>query len=320
MKKLVLLLVFVFAPVAFGQAPPTPPDTDAAIAATVNFTGKISLGVTDLITSVAPSMMPVGWWLLGFFGAYALLQTLLQSTLRSMAMHHYVPLSMVVAYVAILFRIIIASLMLAFYMNAIPGIGLNFHQIFPFVSNALSKAVTADLLKAVITAANDAMHKTPTPGFLDVFPALVALSVLMNIALLEVGVTIITAGSYAIVGLLTLCGPLMIPFYVLPGYDKRFWSWFDNMLVYSMYTFIGSGFVFIFMHAYIDFFTNLHGWSAGQWFVSLPYLILITVSFLWAMFKVPEITHIVFGGIGGVAQGFVGALQTLAVRAITALL
>ena len=320
MKKLVFLLLLACAPAVFGQAAPTPPDTDAAIAATVNFTGKITTGVTDLVTSVAPLMMPIGWWLLGFFGTYALLQTLLQTTLRSMAMHHFVPLAMVVAYVSILFRIVIAALMLAFYMNVIPGLGLNFHQIFPALGNGLSRAVTADLLRDVIVAANDAMHKMPTPGMFDIFPAMVALSVLLNIALLEVGTTVITAGSYAIIGLLTLCGPLMIPFYVLPGYDKRFWSWLDNMLVYSMYTFIGSGFVFIFMHVYIDFFTNLHGWSAAQWFVSLPYLILITVSFLWSMFKVPEIAHIVFGGVGGVAQGFAGALQGVAVRTIMAFL
>ena len=86
MKKLVFLLVLACAPAVFGQVAPTPPDADAAIAATVNFPGKITTGVTDLITSVAPSMMPIGWWLLGFFGAYALLQTLLQTTLRSMAM------------------------------------------------------------------------------------------------------------------------------------------------------------------------------------------------------------------------------------------
>jgi hypothetical protein len=39
------------------------------------------------------------------------------------------------------------------------------------------------------------------------------------------------------------------------------------------------------------------------------------------MFKVPEITHVVFGGVGGVASGFANALQSLAVRGIaTALL
>ena len=50
--------------------------------------------------------------------------------------------------------------------------------------------------------------------------------------------------------------------------------------------------------------------------VSVPYLMLITIVFLWTMFKVPEITHILFGGVGGVASGFANTLQSLAVRGI----
>jgi hypothetical protein len=38
------------------------------------------------------------------------------------------------------------------------------------------------------------------------------------------------------------------------------------------------------------------------------------------MFKVPEITHIVFGGIGSVSQGFASALQSLAVSGMAKLL
>jgi hypothetical protein len=67
-------------------------------------------------------------------------------------------------------------------------------------------------------------------------------------------------------------------------------------------------------------FSNLHGYTVGQWLVSVPYLMLITVVFLWTMFKVPEITHIIFGGIGGVASGFANALQSLAVRGIASAL
>ncbi len=319
MKKLILLILF--ASVAFGQSVPLPPDVDNAIAGTVNFEGTVTLGVTDLVSNVAPSIMPFGWTMLAFFGVYALLQTLLQGTMRSMSSHHYNPLATTVAYVAVLFRISIATLMMTFYMVPLPGLPFNFHQMFPYLAQALANAVTTDLLKQVLTDFNNAIHYLPPVGMFQVLPALLTILVLGLIALGQVAMTIITAGSYAIVGMLTLCGPLMIPFYVLPGYDKKFWTWFDNMLAYSMYVFVGAGFIFIFCHSYLDFFSNLHGYTVGRWLVSVPYLILITVVFLWTMFKVPEITHIVFGGIGGVASGFANALQSLAVRGIaTALL
>lgn len=317
MKRLLLFLVLLSAPaVAFGQAIPLPPDVDTAIAGTVNFEGTVTQGVTDLVSSVAPSILPFGWTLLALFGVYALLQTLLQGTLRSMSMHHYNPLATTVAYVAVLFRIAIASLMLTFYMVPLPGLPFNFHQMFPYLAQALANSITTDLLKQVLGNFNDAIHFLPPVGVLQVLPALLTIVVLTLIALSQVAMTIITAGSYAIVGILTLCGPLMIPFYVLPGHDKKFWTWFDNMLAYSVYVFVGAAFIFIFCHSYVDFFYNLHGYTVGQWLVSLPYLVLITIVFLWTMFKVPEITHILFGGFGGVAAGFANSLQALAVRGI----
>jgi len=313
MKTLFLLLV-VFPSTVFSQVLPLPPDADKAIAGMVNFQGKVALGISDLIRSVAPSIMPFGWTLLALFGACALLQTLLHGTMRSFSAYHYHPLATVAAYVAILFRIAVAATMLSFYLEPIPGLSINFHQLFPALAQGLANSITTDLLKRVLGNFNDSLHFLPPVGMFQVLPALLTIVLLVVIAASQVALTIITAGSLAIVGMLTLCGPLMIPFYVLPGHEKRFWTWFDNMLAYSMYVFVGAGFTFIFCHAYLDFFSTMHGFGVGQWIVSLPYLLLITTVFLWTMFRVPEITHILFGGMGGVAQGFASTLQGLAVK------
>jgi hypothetical protein len=299
-------------------APPIPSDADTAIAGALDFQGQVTAGVTDLVTTVAPSMMTFGWSLLALFGVYALLQTLIQGTMRAMGGYHHNSLATTVAYVSVLFRIACAVAMMSFYMRPLPGVPFNFHQIFPYLANALSSAVSMDLTKQVLTQFNDAIRYLPSAGMFDVLPALLTIIVILVIALAEIGMTVITSGAYAIVGLLTLCGPLMIPFFVLPGHDKRFWQWFDNMLAYSMYVFVGTGFIFIFCHPYLQFFNNLHSYTVGQWLPTIPYLLLITIVFLWTMFRVPEITHIIFGGIGGVAQGFTNSIQALAVRGIVA--
>ena len=314
------ILAFAFSVVsAFGQSDsiPLPPDVDKAVGVAVQFETTVTAGVTELVTAVAPSIMPFGWTLLFIFGCYALLQTQLQGALRALSVHHYHPLASVVAYVAVLFRIVIATTIMSFYLVPIPGLPFNFHQMFPYLARALAGAITTDALKDVLGYFSVSVNYLPPVGMLQVMPAIVTVVLLLLIGLGQVGMTVITSGSYAIVGVLTLCGPLMIPFYVLPGHDKKFWSWFDNMLAYSMYVFVGSAFIFIFCHSYLDFFGGIHSYSVGQWLVTLPYLILITVVFLYTMFKVPEVTHIVFGGIGGVAQGFVNTLQGIAVFAIS---
>ena len=318
MKKLLLLIVFAAA--SFGQNLPLPPDVDAAIAGTVNLEGSITQGVTDLILNVGPTLMPVGWTLLGLFGAYSLLQVLLRSTQHQMAMHHYAPLATVVAYVAVLFRIAVASMMLSFYMVPIPAVGLNFHQIFPRFGQLLENGVTTAAMKEVMGHFNDVIHFLPPVGMFSVMPAIIFLLVVVAILLAQLGMTLITAGSIAIVGVLTVCGPIAIAFYVLPKFDRKFWAWFDGMFSYSMYGFVGSCFILVFCHSYSDFFSGLHGWSVGQWVWNFLYLMLITLPFLWTMFKVPEVTHMIFGGVGGVASGFADTLQSLAVRGIVSLL
>jgi hypothetical protein len=300
-----------------GQ-PPIPTDADQAIAGALNFEGAITQGVTQLITTVIPSLMTFGWTLLALFGVYALLQVLLQGSMRAISSYHPGTMAMVASYIAVLFRITACVVMMSFYSTPIPGVGFNFHQMFPAIANALAGAISTTLAQQVIAAFNNAMHYLPTAGIFDVLPAIVTVVVLLLFGFAEIGMVVITSGSWAIVGLLTLCGPLMIPFYVLPGWDKRFWSWFDNMLAYSMYVFSGTAFIFIFCHPYLQFFANLQSYTVGQWLPQIPYLLLITMSFLWTMFKVPEITHLIFGGAGGVAQGFANALQGITVRAIVA--
>ena len=142
MKPLILLILAASIAIA---APPIPSDADTAIAGALDFQGQVTSGVTDLVTTVAPSMMTFGWSLLALFGVYALLQTLIQGTIRAMSAHHHNPLALTVAYVSVLFRIACAVTMMTFYMRPLPGVPFNFHQIFPYLANALSSAITMDL-------------------------------------------------------------------------------------------------------------------------------------------------------------------------------
>jgi len=323
MKPLITVILLAYSALA-QSAPPSPtipPDADQAIAGTLNFVGAVTQGVTQLVQTTVPSIMSFAWTLLALFGVYALLQVLLQGTMKAFAAFHGTHImAMVASYVAVLFRITACVAMLSFYNTPIPGVGFNFHQMFPAIANALASAISTAQAQQVIAAINNLLHYLPSPGLFDVVSALLTLFVIILFGIAELAMVLIISASYAIVAFLTLCGPLMIPFYVLPGHDKRFWSWFDNMFAYSMYGFAANAFIYIFCNPYLQFFTNIQSYTVGQWLPQLGYLIIITFSFLWTMFQVPTITHLLFSGIGGIAQGFANMLQGAAVRAIVAAL
>ena len=54
--------------------------------------------------------------------------------------------------------------MMSFYMRPLPGVPFNFHQMFPYLANALSSAISTDLLKQVLTQFNNAIHYLPSAG------------------------------------------------------------------------------------------------------------------------------------------------------------
>jgi hypothetical protein len=301
----VLLLVF-FSPLALAS------DADSAVAPTVDFGTKINEAVTNLVTGVTAPVMPFGWTLLALFGAYAILQTLLSSTTRSLAYHHFVPAATILAVVAVLFRVLVAALMLAAYTQ--------FHRIFPALANGLTQTVSTAELKEVFAFLNDISNKMPPVGPLEVMPGLIAVVLLGFAALSSFALTLMTATSHAIVGVLSIVGPLMIPFYVLPGHDKRFWSWVDNMVLYSMYRFIAACFAMLWAHVYLALFASIKVFSVGSWVVAIPTFILITLSCVFVAFKIPEVSHMIFGGVGFIANGISHTAQSLVLRGVARVL
>jgi hypothetical protein len=302
--KLRLLVVLL----ALSSALALAQDVDPAVAAGLDYGAKINEAVTTLVTGVTPPVMGFGWTMLALFGAYALLKAILNAQLRALSYHHFVPAAIILPAVAVLFRVLIAAGLLGAYTP--------FHQLFPNLANGLTKTVSMAEVKEVFSFFNDISNKMPPVGMLQVFPALIAGGLLVFSAVASFGLSIMTAVSHAVVGVLTIVGPLLIPFYVLPGFDKKFWNWIDNMLAYSMYRFIAACFAFLWAHVYMALIASINVFSVGSWVVSISSFILISFGCVFLAFKIPEITHMIFGGMGGLAADISNTAQAAVLRRV----
>ena len=286
---------------AFGSGLAFAQDVDPAVAGAVDYGAKINEAVTTLVTGVTPPVMGFGWTMLAIFGAYALLKALLDAQLRALAYHHFVPAAVILPAVAVLFRVLIAAGLLGAYTPL--------HQLFPNLANGLAKAVSIAEVKEVFSFVNDISNKMPPIGMLAVFPAVIGGLLLIFSAVTSFALSIMTTVSHAVVGVLTIVGPLLIPFYVLPGFDKKFWNWIDNMLAYSMYRFIAACFAMLWAHVYMALFNSITVFSIGSWVVAIGSFILVTLGCVFLAFKIPEITHMIFGGMGGLAADISNTAQ-----------
>jgi hypothetical protein len=300
--RLLVVLFALSSALAFAQ------DVDPAVAGTVDFGSKINEAVTTLVTGVTPPVMGFGWTLLALFGAYALLKAVLDAQLRALTYHHFVPAAAILPAVAVLFRVLIAAVMLGAYTPL--------HQLFPNLANVLTKTVSLAEVTEVFSFVNEISNKMPPIGMLQVFPAVIGGLLLLFSALTSFALTIMTTVSHAVIGVLTIVGPLMIPFYVLPGFDKKFWNWIDNMLAYSMMRFVAACFAFLWAHVYMALIASIKVFSIGSWVVALSSFILVTLGCVFLAFKIPDITNMIFGGVGGLAADISNTAQSAVLRGV----
>ena len=94
----------------------------------------------------------------------------------------------------------------------------------------------------------------------------------------------------------------MIPFYVLPRFDSKFWNWLDNLVVYSMYRFVAACFGFLWAHVYVAIFAAMTTFTVGAWMVAIVSFIIVTISCVFSALKIPEMTHMIFGGTADIAN------------------
>jgi type IV secretion system protein VirB6 len=122
----------------------------------------------------------------------------------------------------------------------------------------------------------------------------------------------VNAFGFAAYGLFTLFGPLLIPLYLTRNFHSKFWGWVDNLIVFAMYRAVSAALTFVWLNVLVSFFDNtVNGdYSIGHWLALVPTLLMLTVSFAWAMFKIPALTSMLFGGAGAGAQGATDSLTS----------
>ena len=225
--------------------------------------------------------------------------------------------------------------MLEFYAAPLPGLGLTFPQIIVQQGNWLNDIIVGDTgsrtwewLQSYLGDSWSTMSaQTSKHGLLAILMSggsrllllpVLAVSALLTLIIVLVGYCYILFAQIAI-SILTLLGPLFIPWLIFSPLSFLFWSWFRMMLTYSLYAVV-SGAVFRVMMQLIMTIgdtarnaTNVEAMLAdledpatystsdiGPFILwSITYLLALLTCLL-ATFKIPEIAG---GLVSGAAPG-----------------
>ena len=249
--------------------------------------------------------------------------------------------------------------MLEFYATPMPGVGLSFPQIIVEQGSWLNGIIVADTgstawhwLRDYLTNVWNTVYDNSTKyyglGLLTsvmsgsrqiIFLFTISATAILTLITVLIGYSFIIFSQLAI-SLITLLGPLFIPWLVFPHMSFLFWSWFRMLITYSLYAAIAAGVFRITIQlimavgtayqeranvdsiaAALQQLTSITGTGITEFIVWSITFILALLTALLATFKIPELAGGLVtgaapgGGLTGSAMSMAGAVKGGAITA-----
>jgi len=243
--------------------------------------------------------------------------------------------------------------MLEFYDTPFPGLGLTFPQIIVNQGSWLSGIIVADTgsdawiwlqayLKNVWTTVYDNATQYYGLGLLSgilsgsrqiMFLFAISATAILALITVLIGYSFVLFSQLAI-SLLTLLGPLFIPWLVFGPLSFLFWSWFRMLITYALYAAIAAGVFRVTIQlimavgneyqqranvdsiaAAMQQLTSPTGTGISEFIIWSITFVLALLTALLATFKIPEIAGGLVtgaapgGGVAGPAMGMAGAVK-----------
>ena len=226
--------------------------------------------------------------------------------------------------------------MLNFYANPIPGVGLTFPGMIAGGGNWLMDFFLSDIVTAMKTEIGKMVQQhtaSVTEAWAGggwtgmVMAGMGAFATLMigtsTLAFVVICLIVLYAVTYAqviwaqvAILILTFLGPMMIPWLVFEPMAFLFWGWFRSMITFALYGAIAGAVMRVFLGVGLGYVTtystaavNLSPEGTTGWIlIVLP----LMVAGVMAALKVGELAGMLVSGAGGGTAGMTGALLAAA--------
>ena len=278
----------------------------------------ISTQAAALMAGTIPTITSFAWKMFNLIAVFQLVMISIRWELEILDNHHWTRfhLSDVMMF---LMKLAAAGLMLTFYSAALPGFGVSFHSLLPSLGQTLAATVDSAGDAQLTNSLNNAVANMPTPSILSILEIGSYLLILCLVGLFQMLLFVITAFGFIAIAVLSITGYLMIPLLLTKNFSKYFWTWLDQMVVYSMYPFIAAAFTFVLGNSLNNLVTKVFasGLTLAGMLAYIPALLVLLGTFAFAVFRVPAFASQHFGGAGGVFSNMAEGAQSYMTSKLT---
>src|SRR6202522_3782762 len=212
-----------------------------------------------------------------------------------------------------------AYAMVNYYDSAIPGLGFSIKSFIDGGTINLVNLIGSDGSTTMLNEIHAASSKTGPSlltSIMSPYYSIVYFVVQFLLAMLAAIVSAIIAYGAIAATIIGLLGPIFIPFLVLDKLDWLFWGWLKAYLGFSFYKVIAAASMSVLSHVLTNYYVSLGQSVSDPALIvqTLPLLILLVLVNVYILFKIPSMTHSLFGSGGGGGAGL--GMIAMAIRAM----
>jgi len=271
----------------------------------------IAQACQQLAATAAPSVTVIGTHIVIALATIMLVWFGVQESLGSgFSMGRFLNLFMLLTF---------AYVLTAFYDSSIPGLGFSLKGFIDGGTTNLVNLIGADGSTTMLNEIHAASSKTGPSmlsSMMSPYYAIVYFVVQFLLALLAAVVSAILAYGAIAATIIGLLGPLFIPFLVFDKLDWLFWGWLKAYLGFSFYKVIAAAAMSVLSHVLTNYYVQLGQSLSDPSLIvqTLPLLVLLVLVNIYILFKIPAMTHGLFGSAGGGGGGL--GMLAMAIRAM----
>ena len=193
--------------------------------------------------------------------------------------------------------------MIKFYDSPMPGLGISFADLVlkesQFLANQLNEGVLLQIKNKLdyLWLALSAPSFSIITSIIDVIRWVVVVACIIAVYL---AVTVVIAFGYVALAISLILGPVFIPFFIVPEMEWLFWGWLKSFIQYAFYPVVANGLVFVFgsmLVAWVD--ESQATITAGNLAALIVPFVIMFLTFVFAVFKIPSLTNSIFTGRSG---------------------
>ena len=199
--------------------------------------------------------------------------------------------------------------MLRYYSNPVPGVGYSFRDLVVEQAHHLAEEIGQERTETLQQRLHVLSEQLEEPGTLSFAAHLLYVLLQMAFIAVNLAVVLVIAFGKVATAVAAMLGPLFIAFFVTPGLDWLFWSWFRSFLQYAFYQVVAAAYLLVFGDFVLGFL-EMHQLARPQativlavadWlalFIPLM-LVLVLLTFAFGLLQVPSLVRSLFNGRSG---------------------